>query len=66
MSAHESFDVFGARMKVRGAAMLLAKRGLSADTIREYMRDLAETEAEHAIAWAAEEDRRTAADEAAE
>ncbi len=56
----ESFDVFGARMLVRNAAMLLARRGLSAETIREYMRDLGESEAEHAIAWAEEDDRRMA------
>ena len=56
----ESFPAFGARMKVREAAMLLARRGLDADTIREAMIDMATTEAEHAIAWAAEEDRRMA------
>lgn len=56
-SLTESSDVFGARLKVRDASMLLARRGLSAETIREYMRDLAEQESERAIAWAVEEDR---------
>ena len=56
MSASESFPVFGARVKVREAAMLLAKRGLDAETIREAMLDMAQTEAEHAIKWAAEMD----------
>ena len=46
--------------------MYLAQRGLDAETIREAMIDMATTEAEHAIAWAAEEDRRMAAAEESE
>lgn len=53
--------VFYQRFKVREVAMHLARSGLSPETIREAMLDLAKTEAEHAIAWAAEEDRRMAA-----
>ena len=51
------------RFKIREVAMYLAHRGLDAETIREAMIDMATTEAEHAIAWAAEEDRRMAAEE---
>ncbi len=57
MSASSEAAIFSVRFRVREAAMVLAKRGLSAETIREAMLDMAETEAEHAIAWAAEYDR---------
>lgn len=58
MSAPVNGHVHMERFKIREAAMSLARKGLSADTIREAMLDMAETEAEHAIAWAEEEDRR--------
>ena len=50
--------VFMHRDAVRKVAMHMARAGLSPETIRAAMADLAATEAEHAIAWAAEEDRR--------
>ncbi len=50
--------VFFQRAKVREVAMHLARRGLSAETIRAAMIDMATTEADRAIAWAEDLDRR--------
>lgn|GEM_PF-6778280 len=56
----EPHACFVARLKVRDAAMGLARAGLSDDVIREALADIAATEAERAIAWGAAEDRRQA------
>lgn len=61
MSRREESLCFGARLKVREVAMGLARAGLSDDVIREALKDIAETEAERAIAWGHEEDERMAA-----
>ena len=66
MSARDERYAFRARLMVREAAMMMARAGLSAETIRECMADIAETEAEHAIAWGEAEDRRMEAAEAEE
>ncbi len=41
-----------ARRLVREAAMCLAERGLSADTIRDAMTDMCTSETEHAVEYA--------------
>lgn len=56
----DEYATSAARWKVREAAMLLAQRGLSAETIREAMRDMADTESDRAIEWADEYERREA------
>lgn len=53
----ETLTVFAARLKMRDVAMGLARRGLSAETIRAAMLDMAASEAEEAIAWAEAYDR---------
>jgi SOS response regulatory protein OraA/RecX len=45
---------------IKEVAMKLARKGLSAEQIREAMLDMAEDAADEAAQWAAEEDRRTA------
>ena len=49
---NDDMRIWAARMHTRDAAMELARRGMSADAIRETMRELAEEEAERAIEWA--------------
>jgi SOS response regulatory protein OraA/RecX len=61
VSIREEHYCFVARLKIRDVAMSLARAGLSDETIREAMADMAQTEAERAIAWAAKEDARQAA-----
>ena len=60
MSARDEHHAFRARMVVREAALSLARAGLSDEVIRECLRDMAETEAEHAIAWGKAYDQRMA------
>ncbi len=62
LTANEDHHCFNARMRVFEAAMGLSRAGLSPDTIREAMKDMAEHAAERAIAWGREQDRLAAID----
>lgn len=45
---------------IKEVAMKLARKGLSAEQIREAMEDMAHDAADEAVRWLEEEDRRTA------
>ncbi len=57
MTGEATEVVFLQAHKVFGVAMHLARRGLSAEDIREAMADMARDAADHAVAWVEERER---------